>query len=236
MIQALLFDYGGTLDTAARHWSYVLHDGYTQAGIELDQETFRPAYVYAERALARCPYVVPGDDFLALLRKKVALEVEQLTAAGAWPVTDYARTAQLIDEIALWCDDYARRETERSARVLRQLAERYRLVAVSNFYGNLTTILRNYGLLDLFDGLIESAVVGVRKPDPAIWSLGVEAAGCDAASCVAIGDSYGKDIVPARQVGCETVWFEGQEWETKDYDRSLPTHIITALPQLLELY
>ena len=27
----LLFDYGGTLDSDARHWNYVLRDGFTKA-------------------------------------------------------------------------------------------------------------------------------------------------------------------------------------------------------------
>lgn len=236
MIKALLFDYGGTLDTAARHWSYVLHDGYTHAGVKLDQETFRTAYVYAERALARSPYVVPTDDFLDLLRKKVALEVEQLTAVGAWQPAGIDDAARLVDEVALWCDAYARREVERSARVLQQLAAHYKLVVVSNFYGNLATILRAYGIAPYFDALIESAVVGVRKPDPAIWAIGVKATGFAPDECAAIGDSYGKDILPARSLGCETVWFEGEEWEPKDYDRSVPTHIIHNLSQLTELY
>ena len=46
---------------------------------------------------------------------------------------------------------------------------------VSNFYGNIQTILKDFGLYAFFDDIIESSVVGVRKPDPAIYRLGVEA-------------------------------------------------------------
>ena len=57
------------------------------------------------------------------------------------------------------------------------IRDRYRLVLVSNFYGNIQTILKDFGLLDFFDDIIESSVVGVRKPDPAIYRLGVDAMG-----------------------------------------------------------
>ena len=62
----LLFDYGGTLDSDARHWNYVLRDGFTKAAIEhpalvqLDTDTWRAAYVHGERALAQHPIILPG--------------------------------------------------------------------------------------------------------------------------------------------------------------------------------
>ena len=118
---------------------------------------------------------------------------------------------------------------------MQALRERgYGFVLVTNFYGNIHAVLRAYGLADFFPHIVESAVVGVRKPDPAIWQLGIDAAAVPAASCVAIGDSFSKDIVPAHSLGAQTIWFKGEEWEQKDYDETLPTHIITALPQLLE--
>lgn len=70
---ALLFDYGGTLDTAACHWSYVLEDGYRHAGINLSETDFRTAYVFAERALAKTPIIKPDFTFKRLLEEKVQL-------------------------------------------------------------------------------------------------------------------------------------------------------------------
>ena len=60
---------------------------------------------------------------------------------------------------------------------MEELSKKYKLVLVSNFYGNIQTILKDFGLLDFFDEIIESSVVGVRKPDPAIYRLGVDAMG-----------------------------------------------------------
>ena len=172
---ALLFDYGGTLDTAACHWSYVLHEGYTQAGLLLPQEAFRLSYVHGERMLAKHPIIQPTDIFRTLLQRKVRLAVEQLEADGYYRPESSAAREALIVQVAGWCDAYARSAVQASSKVLEVLAQRHRLVMVSNFYGNLHAVLADYGILHLFSDVIESAVVGVRKPDPAIWRLGVEA-------------------------------------------------------------
>ena len=87
----------------------------------------------------------------------------------------------------------------------------------------------------LFDNVIESAVVGVRKPDPQIFVLGAEALGLKPDEAVVIGDSYDKDIVPAKQAGCHTVWFKGEGWNEKAYDESLPDAVITELKQVLNV-
>ena len=52
-INTIIFDYGGTLDTDARHWAHVLFEGYRHAQIPVDEPDFRDAYVYGERALAK---------------------------------------------------------------------------------------------------------------------------------------------------------------------------------------
>ncbi len=234
-IKALLFDYGGTLDTAACHWSYVLEAGYRHAGIELEEPVFRTAYVFAERALAKTPVIQPDFTFKRLLEEKVRLEFQSLREQGALHFASSEEEACAIESVAAYCDTFAHKHVEQSRCTLEALRKKYELVMVSNFYGNLPTILRTYGIADLFDAVVESAVVGVRKPNPAIWSLGVEAAQCQPSETVAIGDSYSKDIVPAHAIGCHTVWFKGREWEEKEYDETLPTHVISSLEQLTDI-
>ena len=91
------------------------------------------------------------------------------------------------------------------------------------------------GLDHLFESVVESAVVGVRKPDPRIFSLGVEALGFKADEVLVVGDSFEKDILPAREVGCRTVWFKGEGWTEETVDSTLPHVIIDRLDQLLPL-
>lgn len=72
-IKAVIFDYGGTLDTNARHWAHVLWEGFRHASVPVSEAQFREAYVHAERALAKAPVILPEDNFHVLLLKKVEL-------------------------------------------------------------------------------------------------------------------------------------------------------------------
>lgn len=116
--------------------------------------------------------------------------------------------------------------------VVEELSKKYKLVLVSNFYGNIQTILKDFGLLDFFDEIIESSVVGVRKPDPAIYRLGVDAMGFVAKNVLVVGDSFSKDVVPAKAVGCRVAWLKGEGWGGEVIDESVPDVIITNLAQL----
>lgn len=234
-MKTLLFDYGGTLDTAAKHWYYVFEEAYKAVGLQIPDNELRQAYVFGERYLAKNPVITPNDDFATLLKKKICQQFNWLEEAQLLS-GDKAHHEALIDAITAHCDNFARLHTQQSAQVLQALKDKgYKLIIVSNFYGNLKSVLAAYNLLPFFSDIVESAVVGVRKPEPAIWQLGVKTANASAANSIAIGDSYSKDIVPAHASGIETIWFKGKEWEDKDYDESLPTHIITSLTDILQI-
>ena len=232
MNQALIFDYGGTLDTDGRHWAHVLWEGYRKAEVPVTNEQFREAYVYGERALAKAPIVLPEDTFREVLEKKVVQQFACLKDAEIWTVADVVQ-AEKQRIIVDYCHDYALRHIRVAQRVLAVLRQKYRMVLVSNFYGNIEAILRYFGLAEYFDAVIESAVVGVRKPDPEIYRLGVKATGCDAANVTVIGDSYSKDIVPANTIGCRTIWLRGEGWGSDDAG-SLADVEITALSDVLQ--
>jgi putative hydrolase of the HAD superfamily len=69
--------------------------------------------------------------------------------------------------------------------------------------------LREFGFDGCFLHVVESAVVGVRKPDPKIFQLGIEALGMSPENIIVVGDSLENDILPARQLGCRTIWIQG---------------------------
>ncbi len=235
MIRGIIFDYGGTLDTNGLHWSEVLWMGYRRAGVPVTKEQFRECYVFAERELAKHPHIKPEHNFLHLLRIKADIETGYLVAQGHWATDETSRRAA-SEAVAQYCYAYARRTTVACRPVLAALAERCPLVLVSNFYGNIRTVLRDFGLLRHFPHVVESAVVGVRKPDPRIFLLGVEALGIRAEETAVVGDSYRKDILPAHSIGCQTVWLKGKGWAEEQVDESLPTLTITdiaSLPALL---
>lgn len=232
-IKGIIFDYGGTLDTDAIHWSYILHDGFKHANINLSQIEFREAYVYAERELAKTPHIQPEDDFYALLKKKISIEIQYLIDKEIYPF-QHSDVDNTVNEIALFCNNYVLKNIEKSRKVLDSLSAHYPLILVSNFYGNLKSVLNTYKL-NYFKDIVESAVVGVRKPDPKIFQLGVEKFNLPAHQILVVGDSFNKDIIPANNVGCKTVWMKGKEWEEKEYDQNIPEAIIKSISELTNL-
>jgi putative hydrolase of the HAD superfamily len=59
-------------------------------------------------------------------------------------------------------------------------------------------------LRDVFDVFIESRVVGLRKPDPRIYTLACEALGVTPAR-TAFLDDIGRNLKPARALGMATI-------------------------------
>ena len=66
--------------------------------------------------------------------------------------------------------------------LLRELARRYRLGVVSNFYGNLTRVCDDAGIHSFFQVLVDSSEVGCTKPDPRIFQRALEALGVPASA------------------------------------------------------
>jgi putative hydrolase of the HAD superfamily len=48
------------------------------------------------------------------------------------------------------------------------------------------------------------------------------------------GDSYGNDIVPAKELGCSTIWLKGKGWNEPENTGSAD-FIITSLIQILKI-
>jgi len=230
-IKGIIFDYGGTIDSRGTHWSEVIWDGYRSAGVAVDKPLFRDAYVYAERELARNPHIQPTDNFYDLLYKKMVIELWYLVERG---VVKQGDADVFAPEIARYCYDCARKCADEARTVLAALGERYPIVLVSNFYGNIEAVLADFELLSYFKDIIESAVVGVRKPDPKIFALGVEALGLTPGEVLVVGDSYKKDILPAESIGCKVAWLKGKGW-TEDEDAVMHPSIIKSLAELTEV-
>ena len=71
MIKAIIFDYGGTLDSRGDHWSEVIYRAYRAEMPHIARDDFRHAYVMAERALDGTGIISPTDTFLDVMIKKI---------------------------------------------------------------------------------------------------------------------------------------------------------------------
>ena len=215
-IKGLIFDYGGTLDTNGTHWSEVIWKTYQEIGIPVRKEQFREAYVVGERYLANPGIVKSNDVFYDVLLKKSIEQINYLTSKGLLP--DSNETKKYPEEIARMCNRYAINVTEKSGKLLKSINNLYPLILVTNFYGNIHSVLENFHLLCYFNRVIESAKVGVRKPNPQIFELGIEALHATPDEVIVVGDSVTNDIIPAKKLGCRTIWLEGIGWEPQKSD------------------
>ncbi len=208
-IKGIIFDYGGTIDTDGIHWGEFIWKEYRKQGIEIEHETYREAYVYGERFLAANHVIEPTDTFHTLLRKKIAIHFDYL--CNRFPEKHFSK--ENAEKIADGCYSEVKKTMEITCGVVRELSREYPLVLVTNFYGNMPVVLKEFNLSEYFKTIVESSVVGLRKPDPSLFALGVEALGFEPQEIVVIGDSYRKDIYPSSTLGCKTVWLKNICWE-----------------------
>ena len=232
-IKGIIFDYGGTIDSNGEHWFEVLWKAFASLNLPVSKEVYKEAYIFGERALAVNPLIEPGHTFRDVLQIKFAQQFSWLIDQE-YLVSGEKYQSQLL-LISEKCYSFAEQFTGRAAPVLRQLHEHYPLVLVSNFYGNVSSVLKDFSLIDCFDSIVESSVVGIRKPDPAIFSLGVGRLGLKPKEVVVVGDSYSKDIYPASQIGCKTIWIKGAGWDEKS-DAAVANAVIEDFEELRDLF
>jgi putative hydrolase of the HAD superfamily len=90
---------------------------------------------------------------------------------------------------------------------------------VSNSNGWARALLAGAGLGDALDFVIDSAVVGVEKPDPKIFRLGLEQAGVAAHEAVYVGDLYSVDVLGSRAAGLGAILLDPRGfWGPRDCD------------------
>jgi putative hydrolase of the HAD superfamily len=80
-----------------------------------------------------------------------------------------------------------------------------RLGVVSNSDGRVEEALEAAGLRTYFDVVVDSALAGVEKPDPAIFRAALEALDLPPAAALYVGDLYEVDVLGARAAGMEAV-------------------------------
>lgn len=220
-LRAVLFDFGGTLDSDGGHWFDRTCRLYADHSAPVDIARLKDAFYAADTELEGNPEV-REVGLRALMDRHLALQVRRLGLRG-------------IDVAAHLADAFVRpmEASLAAARpVLAALKRRYRLGVVSNFYGNLPAILRESGLAPLLDVVVDSALAGVKKPDPEIFRLALRRLETDAAGACMVGDSLARDLAPARALGMRTIWIHEPEKraEPGDFDAE-----VTHLPQILDL-
>jgi putative hydrolase of the HAD superfamily len=79
------------------------------------------------------------------------------------------------------------------------------LGVVSNSEGRVEEALVAAGLRQYFDVVVDSALVGIEKPDPRIFQAALQALGVSPDETLYVGDLYEVDVIGARAAGIEAV-------------------------------
>jgi putative hydrolase of the HAD superfamily len=220
MLRAILFDMGGTLDGDGVHWLDRFASLYAEAGHALPREALRAAFDAAERRAATDEGMLTAglEDMLS---RHVAWQFDALG------LDDTTLQAAIVTRFAAAVRDAA----AANARLLASLHSRgFTLGVVSNGCGNVRVLCDELGYSPYLAAVIDSRHAGVSKPDPAIYQLAMARLGVPAATIMMVGDSFERDIAPARAVGMRTAWLKGRNGECPD-----PAQVDLELQRLIDL-
>ena len=199
MIRAILFDMGGTLDGDGLHWLDRFLALYKSLGVELPRDTIRDAFDEAERQSALDEAIASSN-----LAQMIELHVKwQLAYLG---VKDPALERHLVEGFIV----PVRKAATDNARLLATLVERgFELGVVSNGCGNVEKLCADFGYTHFLSVIVDSQRVGLFKPDPAIFLHAAKELGGDPGTMMMVGDSFDRDVRPAKKAGMKTAWLEG---------------------------
>jgi HAD superfamily hydrolase (TIGR01549 family) len=196
--RAILFDFGGTLDSDGEHWLDRFYELYEQAGLDLSRTEIKRAFYNADQLCCGDPQVVPMG-LRPLMKHHVHLQF------AAMNLKDLAKEEAMVDRFCSKTEHALRRNAE----LLKRLKPLYRLGVISNFYGNVASLCREAGLADSLEVVLDSAEIGISKPDPEIFRIALKKLDVVPAQAIFVGDSYERDILPAQQLGVRTIWLKG---------------------------
>jgi putative hydrolase of the HAD superfamily len=201
VINAILFDMGGTLDGDGVHWLDRFVALYNNFGAELPHAAIRDAFDEAERRAALDDEIASSD-----LAQMIALHVKwQLAHLG---LMDPKLERHLIDGFV----GPVREATAANVQLLASLVARgLKLGVVSNGCGNVEKLCADFGYKPYLSVIVDSRRVGLFKPDPAIFIHAAERLGGDPGAMMMVGDSFERDVRPAKMAGMKTAWLQGTE-------------------------
>ncbi|MGB0524601.1 MAG: YjjG family noncanonical pyrimidine nucleotidase [Flammeovirgaceae bacterium] len=101
-----------------------------------------------------------------------------------------------------------------TVEILDYLKGKYELHILSNGFGDVQeTKLRNSGIFDYFQVIVNSESTGFKKPDRRIFDYALEQANANVEESVMIGDNLRTDMAGARGIGMRHVFFNPGQLE-----------------------
>jgi len=119
-------------------------------------------------------------------------------------IIDRILEEEAVDEYGLW--RMVRPELELALAEL--VRRKYVLAVISNSDGRLARRLSLLGIKKYFVFVLDSADVGMEKPDPRLFRRALEMCGIEAAESIYVGDLCSVDVLAARRVGMQGILYD----------------------------
>jgi HAD superfamily hydrolase (TIGR01662 family) len=222
-IQAVIFDAGNTLVFVNPKRVIEILRGL---GVEADAARFEEAQRQTRLQITR-DLMAGGTGAEAHVGREYYRSLCRLSGVPPHLESEADRCLKEVNRLEhLWTH-----VADETPDALREIAEMgYRLAVVSNSDGRVDWLLRQSGLRDHFEFVIDSHVFGAEKPDPRIFRAATDRLGLDPGVCLYVGDFYPIDVVGARAAGLQAVLLDPWDQLDVDVDR-IPT--VAHLPEYL---
>jgi putative hydrolase of the HAD superfamily len=196
--KAILFDFGGTLDSDGEHWLDRFYELYAQVGFSLPPSEIKRAFYHAD-ALCCGHLQVVFSGLRPLMKQHIRLQFKALNLEAP------EKEQKMAELFCVKSEPYLRR----NALLLNRIRQLYRLGLVCNFYGNVAFLCGEFGLAESLEVILDSTQVGISKPNPEIFRMALEKFELPSEQVIFVGDSYERDMIPARSLGMKTIWLKG---------------------------
>ncbi len=184
-IRAVLFDFGGVLSTSP-------FDAFAQLEAE---RGLPPGFIRRVNATN------PDDNAWARLERS---EIDLGTFAAAWSAEAHALGHDLDGRLVL--ERLAGDIRPQMVAAVDACRKRYKTACLTNNFASADHVVSEKvaEVYALFDAVLESRVLGVRKPDPRFYELACETLGIVPGDAVFL-DDLGVNLKPARALGMHTI-------------------------------
>lgn len=193
-LEAVLLDAGGVLVNP--NWTRV-SAALSRQGVDIPADRLAAAEPFAKRELDTPERVRTTNDrtrgwkYFDLVLTHAGVPLSPDTDAALVELHEYHRQHNLWESVP--------DEVPTALAALKAMG--LPLVVASNANGTVRAKLERLDLARWFDLVIDSQEIGVEKPDPALFTFGLERLGLRAEATVHVGDFFHIDVVGARAAG-----------------------------------
>jgi 2-haloacid dehalogenase len=218
-IHLLSFDCYGTLIDWKESVLRILASSFADSPLEFSRDEWFSAFLEADRKMI-------SDRYLPY--REVLAEVIGLMAENLRISIDPASRYLLSDRFSEWAP------FPDTVRSLKQLKEKYRLAIISNVDDELFSISNQLLEVD-FDFIVTAGQIGSYKPDKRNFIKALEIFGVGKAEHLHVAQSIYHDIVPAKQLGMNTVWVNRYGEPERSDPREFPDLEVPDLKSLVKI-